>query len=169
MRRSSFHLWGKNLITFQVLQHCSVHYFWLLRFLRKPRIHTLVGRRNKALNKTKKVYLHFFMELTFILLVCFLDKNVILFALYCHSSVCAGLQGLYLHNLHWSSRNTWSVLCNMKTITFTNFPCIFFLILQGISHSYTEISVVVSSASLTFSLVYSPSLCIGLIQTEFFI
>lgn len=131
MRRSSFHLWGKNLITFQVLQHCSVHYFWLLRFLRKPRIHTLVGRRNKALNKTKKVYLHFFMELTFILLVCFLDKNVILFALYCHSSVCAGLQGLYLHNLHWSSRNTWSVLCNMKTITFTNFPCIFFFNTAG--------------------------------------
>lgn len=80
--------------------------------------------RNEPLNKTKKVYPNFFIELTFILLVCIPDKNVILFALYCHFSVCADLQGLYLHNLHWSSRNTWSVLCNMKTST--NFPFFFF-------------------------------------------
>lgn len=83
MRRFSFVIFlssygkKKKLITFQVLQRCSVHYFWLkllcvlLRFLRKPRIHTLVGIRNKPLNKTKKVYLNFFRELTFILLSAF--------------------------------------------------------------------------------------------------
>lgn len=86
---------------------------------------------NEPLNKTKKVYLNFFMELTFMLLVCIPDKNVILFALYCHSSVCADLQGLYLHNIHWSSRNTWSGLCNKKTFTFTNFPCFFFFNTAG--------------------------------------
>lgn len=78
MTRTSFVIFpsslGKKLITFQVLQHCSAYCFWLqlfcvlLRFLRKPSIHALVGIRNKQLNKNKKVYLNSCVELTFILL-----------------------------------------------------------------------------------------------------
>lgn len=70
-------IFGEKIIIFQVLQHCAVHYFWskllyvLLRFLRKPRIHTLAGIRNKPLNETNEVYLNFFVELTFILLSAF--------------------------------------------------------------------------------------------------